>query len=70
MKRKKPYKYAIEKELAWLDEDIAIIDDELKVTKGAGRAEELRLRQLWAINERDRLHLWINEAKHKGKDTE
>lgn len=65
--RNKKYKYAIEKELAWLQDDLDIIEDELKrpeAGEGSLRKTELLLRRIWASNEMGRLDLWMREFRN------
>jgi len=64
-RRNAKFKYAIKKELDWLNDDIRIInemlDGESPLTHS--REIELRLRRIWADKEIGRLLLWLREYK-------
>jgi len=58
------YKDVFDKEIAWLDEEIRIIEDMLK-NEAAQSKEYARLydKKIFAFNERARLYAWLDEAK-------
>lgn len=56
------YKYAVQKEMEWLEEEIKICEDCLngKDTPNCSM-KEVRSRKRWAENELERLRLWPND---------
>ena len=61
--RNRKYRYAIEKEMEWLEEDIRICLEQIKKENDYRREIELRLRHIWADNERCRLNMWMEESR-------
>ena len=61
--RNRKYRYAIEKEMEWLEEDIRICLEQIEKENDHRREIELRLRHIWADNERCRLNMWMEESR-------
>ncbi len=66
--RNKKYKYVVEKEMEWIDEDVRIINEKLNNENPGDTSRstiELHLRRIWAENERARLYMFMREFKQK-----